>query len=79
MIELVIGIIVFRGSYELAMFIYEAVSVNVLNGALFAVAQFIGLGVGAFIHAIFDIFFGAIQAYVYFMLFSIFMNMAVEE
>jgi F-type H+-transporting ATPase subunit a len=75
----IIGLIVFRGSYELSMFIFESINIVVLDGALFVIFQAIGLGVGAFIHAIFDIFFGAIQAYVYFMLFSIFMSIAVEE
>lgn len=75
----IIGLIIFRGSYELAMFIFESVDIIVLDSALFVVFQAIGLGVGAFIHAIFDIFFGAIQAYVYFMLFSIFMSIAIEE
>ncbi len=75
----IIGIIVFRGGYELAMAVYGWIPYTVLNGIGFGIVQFLGLGVGAFIHAIFDIFFGAIQAYVYFMLFSIFMNMAVED
>ena len=59
----IIGIIVFRGSYELALFIYNSIGIQVLNVAGFAVAQALGLGAGAFIHAVFDIFFGAIQAY----------------
>jgi F-type H+-transporting ATPase subunit a len=75
----IIGLLVFRGSYELSVFIFNVIPVPVLNGAGFAVVQAVGLGFGAFIHAVFDIFFGAIQAYVYFMLFSIFMSMAVSE
>lgn len=75
----IIGLIIFRGSYELAMFVFESIDIVVLDSALFVVFQAIGLGVGAFIHAIFDIFFGAIQAYVYFMLFSIFMSIAIKE
>ena len=75
----IIGIIVFRGGYELAIAIYNMIPYTVLNGIGFGVVQFLGLGVGAFIHAVFDIFFGAIQAYVYFMLFTIFLSMAVEE
>jgi len=40
----------------------------------------LGTIAGAFLlHPIFDIFFGLIQAYVFFMLFSIFMSMAVED
>lgn len=75
----IIGLIIFRGSYELAMAVYGWIDVLILDVVGFATAQAIGLGVGAFIHAVFDIFFGAIQAYVYFMLFSIFMSMAVDE
>lgn len=75
----IIGLIVFRGGHELALFVFDSIDIIVLNGAGFAVVQTIGLGVGAFIHAIFDVFFGAIQAYVYFMLFSIFMSLAIEE
>lgn len=41
--------------------------------------RFIGVGIGVFIHAIFDIFFGLVQAYVYFMLLTIFLSMAVED
>ena len=41
--------------------------------------RFIGIGLGVFIHAIFDIFFGLVQAYVYFMLLTIFLSMAVED
>ena len=75
----IIGLIIFRGGYELSMFIFNAVDVVVVNSALYLIVQAIALGAGAFIHAIFDIFFGAIQAYVYFMLFTIFMSMATKE
>lgn len=75
----IIGLIVFRGGFELASFIFQSIDIIVLDVAAFAVVQAIGLGFGAFIHAVFDIFFGAIQAYVYFMLFSIFMSLAIEE
>lgn len=75
----IIGLIIFRGSYELAMFIFDSINIVFLNGVGFAIFQVIGLGIGAFIHAVFDVFFGAIQAYVYFMLFTIFMSLAVEE
>lgn len=75
----IIGIIIFRGSFELAMAVYNAFASDVLSFLGFGIAQAIGLGVGAFIHAVFDIFFGAIQAYVYFMLFTIFLSMAIEE
>jgi F-type H+-transporting ATPase subunit a len=75
----IIGLMVFRGGYELAAYVYHLIDIPVLNGAAFAVIQSIGLGIGAFIHAVFDIFFGAIQAYVFFMLFTIFMSLATEE
>lgn len=75
----IIGLIVFRGSYELAMYVFNLIDVVVLNGLGFVIFQAIGLGIGAFIHAVFDIFFGAIQAYVFFMLFTIFMSMAADE
>lgn len=75
----IIGLIIFRGSYELSLFIFSLFDFNILSNIAFVVVQTIGVGIGSFIHAIFDIFFGAIQAYVYFMLFSIFMKMAVED
>jgi F-type H+-transporting ATPase subunit a len=75
----IIGLIVFRGGYELSLFIFKAIPVVGLNGTAFVVVQSLALFAGAFVHAIFDIFFGAIQAYVYFMLFSIFMSMATKE
>lgn len=75
----IIGIIIFRGSYELALAIFNAFGSQIFGALGFAISQTLGLAVGAFIHAVFDIFFGAIQAYVYFMLFTIFLSMAVEE
>ena len=57
--------------------------VNLLSGVFGDIAggfiRFIGIGLGVFIHAIFDIFFGLVQAYVYFMLLTIFLSMAVED
>ena len=61
------------------MFIFNLIPVVGLNGTAFVIVQSIALFAGAFVHAIFDIFFGAIQAYVYFMLFSIFMSMATKD
>ena len=58
---------------------------NLLSGAiigiiLYGVLSWGGILAGAFlIHPIFDMFFGLVQAYVYFMLLTIFMSMAVEE
>ncbi len=46
---------------------------QVLGGVLGAVVG------GFFLHPVFDVLFGAIQAYVYFILFSIFLSLAVEE
>lgn len=75
----IIGLIIFRGSYELSTAIFGWVDIIGLNVLGFTIAQTLGVAVGSFIHAIFDVFFGAIQAYVYFMLFSIFMSLATEE
>lgn len=58
---------------------------NMLSGAIigiiiYGLLQWFGIVLGAFlIHPIFDIFFGLIQAYVYTILFTIFLSMAVEE
>jgi F-type H+-transporting ATPase subunit a len=58
-------------------------AVDLLSGLVGDVAggfiRFIGIGLGVFIHAVFDIFFGLVQAYVYFMLLTIFLSMAVED
>ena len=70
---------IFRGSYELAMYVYEAIGIVVLDSVGFVIFQAIGVGIGSFIHAVFDIFFGAIQAYVFFMLFTIFMSIAAND
>ena len=75
----IIGIIIFVGGLELSKAIFNALGGNLLGAVGFSVAQFLGLSIGAFIHAVFDIFFGAIQAYVYFMLFTIFLSMAIED
>jgi len=58
---------------------------NLLSGSIisiiiYGITSWFGIIFGAFIlHPVFDIFFGIIQAYVYFMLFSIFLSMAVED
>lgn len=75
----IIGVIVFRGGYELSLFVFNSIPIFGLNGTAFVIVETLALFAGAFIHAIFGLFFGAIQAYVYFMLFSIFMNMATEN
>lgn len=59
---------------------------NLLSGSIIGIIVYGlagnigGIIAGAvLLHPIFDIFFGVIQAYVFFMLFSIFMSMAVED
>lgn len=58
---------------------------NLLSGAIiglivYGLGQWVGVIPGAFIiHPIFDIFFGIIQAYVYLILLTIFLSMAIEE
>ncbi len=58
---------------------------NLLSGAiigiiLYGILSWGGIIVGAFLlHPIFDMFFGLVQAYVYFMLLTIFLSMAVED
>jgi F-type H+-transporting ATPase subunit a len=58
---------------------------NLLSGSILAIlvyhfTSYFGVIVGAFLlHPIFDIFFGAIQAYVFFNLFTIFLSIAVED
>lgn len=59
---------------------------NMLSGSIIGIIVYGlagnigGVIAGAFLlHPIFDLFFGIIQAYVFFMLFSIFMSMAVED
>ena len=58
---------------------------NLLSGAiigiiLYGLTSWVGIIFGAFLlHPIFDIFFGLVQAYVYFMLLTIFLSMAVED
>jgi len=58
---------------------------NLLSGAiigiiLYGVLSWGGIIAGAFVvHPIFDVFFGLVQAYVYFMLLTIFLSMAVED
>ena len=58
---------------------------NLLSGAiigiiLYGILSWGGIIAGAFLlHPIFDMFFGLVQAYVYFMLLTIFLSMAVEE
>ena len=55
------------------------VSGSILAVLVYSVLGWIGVIVGPFLHAVFDIFFGVIQAYVYYMLLTIFLSMAVEE
>lgn len=58
---------------------------NLLSGAIIGVivyglTQWAGILPGAFLlHPVFDIFFGIIQAYVYTILLTIFLSMAIEE
>ena len=58
---------------------------NLLSGSIigiivYGLTSWAGIIFGAFLlHPVFDIFFGLIQAYVFFMLFSIFTSMAVED
>lgn len=57
---------------------------NLVSGSIIAVLVYsvlgwIGVLVGPALHAVFDIFFGVVQAYVYYMLLTIFLSMAVEE
>ena len=58
---------------------------NLLSGAIiglivYGLTQWVGIIPGALIiHPVFDVFFGIIQAYVYLILFTIFLSMAVEE
>lgn len=58
---------------------------NLMSGSILAIlvyqfTSYFGVIAGAFIlHPIFDLFFGAIQAYVFFNLFTIFLSLAVEE
>lgn len=58
---------------------------NLMSGSIIAIliyhyTSYFGIVAGAFVvHPIFDIFFGAIQAYVFLNLFSIFLSIAVED
>ncbi len=58
---------------------------NLMSGSILAIliyhfTSYVGILFGAFIlHPVFDIFFGAIQAYVFLNLFSIFLAIAVED
>ncbi len=57
---------------------------NLISGSVIAIFIYSVLGwagvlIGPFLHAIFDIFFGIVQAYVYYMLLSIFLSGAVED
>lgn len=57
---------------------------NLISGSIIAlfiysILGWAGIVLGPFLHAIFDIFFGVVQAYVYYMLLSIFLSMAVED
>ncbi len=76
----IIGIIVYGLSHSMGMAVSELLGGDILGVFGYGFIQIFGIGAGAIVlHAIFDIFFGAIQAYVYFMLFSIFLSMAVSE
>jgi F-type H+-transporting ATPase subunit a len=57
---------------------------NLISGSVIAIfiyyiVGWLGIFIGPFLHAIFDIFFGVVQAYVYYMLLSIFISGAVED
>ena len=57
---------------------------NLISGSVIAIFIYYIIGwagilLGPFLHAIFDIFFGIVQAYVYYMLLSIFISGAVED
>jgi len=57
---------------------------NLISGSIIAVFVYSVMGwagviVGPFLHAIFDIFFGVVQAYVYYMLLTIFLSSAVKD
>jgi len=76
----IIGIIVFGLSHSIGLMISELFGGEVFGVIGYGFIQIFGVGFGAIvIHGIFDIFFGVIQAYVYFMLFTIFLSMAVED
>lgn len=56
---------------------------NLISGSvialfIYAVMGWAGILIGPFLHAVFDVFFGIVQAYVYYMLLSIFLSGAVE-
>lgn len=55
------------------------VSGSIIAVLVYAVLGWIGVLVGPALHAVFDVFFGVVQAYVYYMLLTIFLSMAVEE
>lgn len=55
------------------------VSGSIIAVLVYAVLGWVGVLVGPALHAVFDIFFGVVQAYVYYMLLTIFLSMAVEE
>ncbi len=76
----IIGIIVYGLSHSVGLMFSELLGGDILGVLGYGFVQIFGVSAGAImIHAIFDIFFGAIQAYVYFMLFTIFLSMAVSE
>ena len=55
------------------------VSGSIIAVLVYAVLGWLGVFIGPALHAVFDIFFGVVQAYVYYMLLTIFLSMAVEE
>ena len=55
------------------------VSGSIIAVLVYAVLGWVGVLVGPALHAVFDIFFGVVQAYVYYMLLTIFLSMAIED
>jgi len=56
---------------------------NLISGSvialfIYSILGWAGVLIGPFLHAVFDVFFGVVQAYVYYMLLSIFLSGAVE-
>ncbi len=76
----IIGIIIYGLSHSIGLAFSNLLGGDFLGVLGYGFVQIFGVGIGAvLIHTVFDIFFGAIQAYVYFMLFTIFLSMAVED
>ena len=75
----IMALMVFGAVDIAAEALVDMISVGFLGEIAGGFIRFLGIGIGVFIHAIFDIFFGLVQAYVYFMLLTIFLSMAVED